>query len=194
MKFKIKNISFSVGIPFLAAAAFFLAGDMRENYFCAMLFSALHEAGHILALLCFGKKPKNITFGVMGVRIETSEMILSYREECITALSGPFVNLIFSVVFAIIDMTGLPFAINSGLFIINILPVKTLDGGRFVHNLLLVCTAKEKADKIMNYLEVFTAIMLVLIMIISLVTGYANTSFVFFTVTLVIIILLQFQF
>lgn len=192
MKFRIKNIGFSVGIPFLASAAFFLAGDMRINYCCAVLFSALHEVGHILALLYYGKKPKNITLGVMGIRIEKSDIALSYREECITALCGPFVNLIFSVVFALIDMTGLPFAINSGLFIINMLPVKTLDGGRFVYNFLLASVDEENADKIMSHLEFFTAIMLVIIMIISLVTGYANTSFVFFTVTLVIIIVLQF--
>lgn len=192
MKFRIKNIGFSVGIPFLASAAFFLAGDMRINYCCAVLFSALHEVGHILALLHFGKKPKKITLGVMGIRIEKSDIALSYREECITALCGPFVNLIFSVVFALIDMTGLPFAINSGLFIINMLPVKTLDGGRFVYNFLLASVDEENADKIMSHLEFFTAIMLVIIMIISLVTGYANTSFVFFTVTLVIIIVLQF--
>ncbi len=194
MKFRIKNISFSVGIPFLAVAAFFLAGDMRVNYFCAVLFSALHETGHILALLFFGKKPKKITFGMMGIRIDTSDMLLSYREECITALCGPLINLLFLVVFAIIDITGLPFAINSGLFIINMLPVKTLDGGRIVYNLMMSKTDEEKADKIINILEIITAILLIVVMIISLVSDYANTSFVFFSVTLVIIILLQFVF
>lgn len=194
MKIKIKNISFSVGIPFLASATFFLAGDMRENYIIAVLFSTLHEVGHILALLFFGKKPTKISLGVMGIRIEKKEIILSYREECITALCGPAVNLIFLIIFAFIDKGGLAFAINTGLFIVNMLPVKTLDGGRFVYNLLLSETDEEKADKIINTLEIFTAVMLISVMIISLVTGYVNTSFVFFSVTLVTIIVLQFWF
>ena len=192
MKFRIKNIGFSVGIPFLASATFFLAGDMRINYCCAVLFSALHEVGHILALLYYGKKPKNITLGVMGIRIEKSDIALSYREECITALCGPFVNLIFSVVFALIDMTGLPFAINSGLFIINMLPVKTLDGGRFVYNFLLASVDEENARKVMNISEIITALMLIAVLIFSLITGFVNTSFVLFAVLLVIIIVSEF--
>ena len=192
MKFRINDVVFSVGIPFLAAAAFFLAGDMRVNYCYAVLFSALHEIGHIIALFCFGKKPKNITFGIMGVRIETTSMTLSYRDECIAAFCGPLVNLIFAVIFSIVDIEGLPFAINSGLFVINILPVKTLDGGRFLQNLMLIFADEEKTDRIMRIFEIITVIIIIAIMTISLITGYTNTSFVFFSVTLVMIILLQF--
>lgn len=193
MKFKIKNISFSIGIPFLATAAFFLAGDMCINYFFAVLFSVLHEIGHILAMLFFGKKPKNITLGIMGIRIETKDIMLSYREECITALCGPVVNLIFVIIFALIDITGLPFAINTGLFIINLLPVKTLDGGRFIYNFLLDYSDEETANKIINKLEIITSVILIAVLVISLITGYTNTSFVLFVVFIVIIIVSEFM-
>ena len=192
MKIKSGNVVFSVGIPFLAAAAFFLAGDMRKNYILALLFSALHETGHILALLFFGRKPKEITLGIMGIRIETNNAMLSYRQECIVALAGPAVNLVLAVIFAFTDMSGLPFAVNAGLFIVNILPVKTLDGGRFINNLILSRSDAEKAVKIMNSLEITTVVKLVTVLILSLLTDCANTSFVFFSVTLVIIIVLQF--
>ena len=192
MKIKSGNVVFSVGIPFLASAAFFLAGDMRKNYILALLFSALHETGHILALLFFGRKPKEITLGIMGIRIEMNNAMLSYRQECIVALAGPAVNLVLAVIFAFTDMSGLPFAVNAGLFIVNILPVKTLDGGRFINNLILSRSDAEKAVKIMNSLEIATAVMLVIVLILSLLTDCANTSFVFFSATLVIIIVLQF--
>lgn len=194
MKIRIKNICISVGIPFLAAAAFFLSSDMRENYILAVLFSALHESGHIFALLYFGKKPTDITLGIMGIRIEMNDTMLSYRQECVIALSGPVINLVLAIIFAFTDISGLPFAVNAGLFIVNILPVKTLDGGRFFYNLMLAYADESKADRIINILEIVTAIMLVAVMITSLVTGYSNTSFVFFSVTLVIIIVLQFWF
>lgn len=194
MKIKIKNVGFSVGIPFLAISAFFLAGDMRENYILAVLFSALHETGHILALLFFGRKPTSITLGIMGIRIEMNDAMLLYHQECVIALSGPVINLVLAIIFAFTDISGLPFAVNTGLFLVNILPVKTLDGGRFIYNLLLLRTDEEKAGKTINILEIITAVMLVVVMIVSLVTGCANTSFVFFSVTLVIIIVLQFWF
>lgn len=192
MKIKIKNIDFSVGILFPALAAFFLACDMRQNYLWAVLFSSLHEVGHILAMLFYGRKPNSITLGIMGIRIEKSDISLSYRQECVTALCGPAVNLILAVIFAVVDISGLPFAVNTGLFVVNMLPVKTLDGGRFAENLLLLYSDKETADKVMGNFELFTVLLLITVLIISLVTGYVNTSFVFFSVTLVMIILLQF--
>lgn len=191
MKVKVRNISFSVGIPFLASAAFFLAGDMRTNYLWAVLFSSFHEIGHILAIFYFRKKPTKISLGVMGIRIEKNEIMLSYREECITALCGPVVNLIFSVIFALIDVNGLPFAINAGLFVINILPVKTLDGGRFIYNFILASGDEEMAAKVMNIFEIVTVLLLITVLTVSLVTGFVNTSFVLFAVFLVIIIVTE---
>lgn len=188
MKIKLKDTDFSVGIPFFAAATFFLAGDMRKNYICAVLFSSLHEIGHIIALFYFGVKPKKIILGAIGIRIEANNNVLSYREECITALCGPVVNLIFVVIFAFVDMSELPFAINTGLFVINILPVKTLDGGRFIYNFIMSVGDEEKAVKVINKLEILTASILIAVLIFSLVAGYVNTSFVLFSIFLVIII------
>lgn len=188
MKKVFKNIRFSVGVPFLAAAAFFLAGDMRINYICALLFSCFHEFGHLLAMFCFGKKPTAITFGLMGIKIEKNESELSYRQECITALCGPFVNLIFAVVFSFYDIKSISFAINAGLFLINILPVKTLDGGRFVYYLCMMKFDEIKVIKILLFFEMLTVIFLVAVLFLSLVTGFVNTSFVMFSVLLVIMI------
>lgn len=189
MKKKYKNITLSAGVPFFAVCAFFLAGEMRLNFAYAMIFSALHETGHILALLFYGRKPKNITFGFSGIRIETDSASLSYKQECVVALCGPLVNLIFIIFFMLTDISGTALIINTGLFVVNMMPVKSLDGGRFVYSLLSVFIDEKRVMLIMNILAIITAFILVSVMILSLVTGFVNTSFVLFTVFLVLVII-----
>ena len=152
MKIKCKNMTLSAGVPFFAVCAFFLAGEMRLNFAFAMLFSALHETGHILALLFYGRKPKNIIFGFSGIRIETDSANLSYRQECFVALCGPLVNLIFIIFFLITDISQTALVINTGLFIVNMMPVNSLDGGRFICSLLSVFFDEKRVTFIMNIL------------------------------------------
>lgn len=191
MKLTVKNITIYIGVPFLASAAFFLAGDMRKNYICALIFSFLHEAGHLLPMLFFGKKPDSVSLGLMGIKIEKNECSLSCKEECITALCGPLVNLIFAAVFALYDIESIPFAVNAGLFLINILPVKTLDGGRIIYYLCLMKADEIKAKKILLFSELLTVVFFISVLILSLVTGFVNTSFVMFSVLLVITVFLN---
>ena len=189
MKIKYKNITLSAGVPFFAVCAFFLAGEMRLNFAYAMIFSALHETGHILALLFFGRKPKNITFGFSGIRIETDSSSLSYKQECIVALCGPAVNLVFIILFLVTGISETALIINTGLLIVNMLPVKSLDGGRFVYSLLSVFIDEKRTELIMNILAIITAFIHVSVMILSLVAGFVNTSFVLFTGFLVLVII-----
>lgn len=191
MKKEFGNIRFSVGVPFLASAAFFLSGDMRINYICALLFSCFHEFGHLIAMFFFEKKPTAIALGILGIKIEKNECSLSCKEECITALCGPFVNFIFAVFFAFYDIKSIPFAINAGLFLINILPVKTLDGGRFIYYLCLMKSDEIKAKKILLFFELLTVVFLIAVLFLSLVTGFVNTSFAMFFVLLVITVFLN---
>ena len=188
MKIKCKNITLSAGVPFFAVCAFFLASRMRINFTFAMLFSALHEAGHILALVFFGRKPKNITFGFSGIRIETNSSNLSYKQDCIVALCGPIVNLIFIIFFLLTDISETALVINTGLFAVNMMPVKSLDGGRFFYGLLSVFIDEKRVSDIMNILAIVTALVLVSVMILSLIMGFVNTSFVLFTVFFVLVI------
>lgn len=189
MKIKCKNITVSAGVPFFAVCAFFLAGEMRLNFAFAMLFSLLHETGHILALLFYGRKPKQIIFGFSGIRIETDSANLSYKQECIVALCGPAVNLIFIIFFILTDISETALFVNTGLFIVNMMPVKSLDGGRFAYGLLSVFLDEKRVMLIMNILAIITAVILIFVMILSLVTGFMNTSFVLFSVFLVLIII-----
>lgn len=192
MIFYIGKIRVNISFLFFACAAFYLSGEMAENYICALFFASLHELGHLVPMLIFKCRPASISVGVFGVKIEKLNSLLSYFRECIVALCGPFVNLIFAVLFFVLMKENselyIPFAVNTGLFVINLMPVKALDGGRFLYAFLSMGLDEDKCGKILKICETVTIFVLCIVMLLSVAAGYANTSFVFFCLALVSII------
>lgn len=192
MRFRIGKVSVSAGFFFFAAAAYFLSADMWNNYLWAVLFSSLHECGHLAALRAFHCPAESITIGPVGIRIEQKNLPLSYVKECIVAFCGPLVNLIciaicligkqFSAAFS------LPLALNTGLVVINMLPVEPLDGGRMLRMLLLMKTSPEKAEKVLEVSQTVIVILLIAVLLLSLIFNFVNTSFVLFVGALVVMI------
>lgn len=104
-----------------------------DNAILILIFSVLHEFGHLSALLLFGVHPYLIEFSFFGAGIKY-ESTLSLFKEAVVYLCGPAVNLLFYIF--------LKDDINLFLFILNILPVFPLDGGRIVS---LIFPKAEKA-------------------------------------------------
>ncbi len=69
-----------------------------QNAVDIILFSALHETGHLVMLLIFGVKPKKITLSFYGAGLKYNNT-LSKSREFFVLLCGPLVNLILFVVF-----------------------------------------------------------------------------------------------
>ncbi len=192
MEIRIGKTVICARLPFFAAAAFFLAGDMMKNYLLSVFFSSLHEAGHIIALCCFGHRPEKITLGVTGIRIDKKHIILSYKEECVTALAGPSVNIVCAAVLILSGHTGIVLYINLGLFFVNILPLKMLDGGRFVSNLFMNFSDENTVDKIMNFTEFITLVCLIIILAVSAAEKRLNISYILFVIFLVVSVFADF--
>lgn len=195
MKIKIGRITANFGFPFFALAAYFLSGEMCMNYLYAVVFSSLHELGHLISLKIYGVKINSLSFDISGIKIEKSSVALSYESECIVALSGPLINLILALFFCALKTKNsnliLPFNINIGLFIINMLPVGTLDGGRCLSCFLLKYFDENKAEKIRSVIEVVVAVLLVFVLVVTLIFDFFNTSFIFFTLSLVMVIVIN---
>lgn len=188
MKINTEKFSLGLGFSFFALSAFFLAGKMRLNYVYAVVFSLFHEIGHLVSVKFFGGRITGISLDAAGIKIEKSHGTLSYHAECITALCGPLVNLLFSFLFCVLKMENdcftLPFYINTGLFVVNILPLGNLDGGRFVKYAILELSDEEKARRILRLCEISVLVLLVSVLVLSLIFDFVNTSFVFFLVSL----------
>lgn len=104
-----------------------------------LLDCGLHEAGHLLAMRCFGLCPKRICIGAGGAVICTH--FPTKHAECVIAMAGPTVNaLLFGVFWRIWPQLSL---VSALLLCYNLLPVYPLDGGRILRCLLgrLISTA-----------------------------------------------------
>lgn len=178
----------SVSFTFFASAAFFLSGELCVNYINAVLFSFLHEIGHIIPMFVFGVKPDCISLDISGIKISKREMCLSFPEECVVAICGPLVNLVFMFIF-VSDKDSLCFTINAGLFFINVLPVKSLDGGRFVFYLVSQFKNETAAMKVIFLLEFITIIFVIALLIMLFAANSVNSSVVLFSVILVVMII-----
>ena len=124
----------SPGIVFLAAILIYLDGIA----FVIQCISAcaLHEFGHYSAARLNGNKIRSIRITAVGAEIyfDTGRSF-SYFGEIITAFAGPVVNLITAWIS--VKLNAFLFAgINLCLGIINLLPIRPLDGGRILTSIL----------------------------------------------------------
>ncbi len=128
MKLRLFNVDFVIEYSFFLLLSFALLFGAKDISYL-LLFSSLHESGHIIALLCLGGKIDKLTLSFYGLALRYSSALSSIRE-LMVIICGPLVNFILYII--IRD------DINLLLFILNILPIYPLDGGR----ILRICLPK----------------------------------------------------
>ncbi len=101
----------------ISLALLFGAGGLLR----LLLFSGLHELGHLAALAICKKRTDSLRLSFYGAALKYSAS-LSKGRECFVLLCGPLVNLLLFLF--------LKDEINISLFILNLLPIYPLDGGR----------------------------------------------------------------
>ncbi len=137
MHITIKGVQLELGFWFAFVVCFLLTCSDNTVIQLAVLFSLLHECGHLLSDFLFGIKPKKIAFGLFGMTIvRAADLQLSYQQEICTALAGPTVNLLLFLGFLLLysyrnTVLFLQCSIiNLYIFLFNAMPVFSLDGGR----------------------------------------------------------------
>ncbi len=180
-----KKVRFGLGGIVMMAAM--LVSDSGALILIYVLAAALHEAGHLLAAKILKVGVSEIKFGFSGVRIVTDERLTSYRREIILALAGPVTNLLallFSLTVFRIRGEGfltlltlgsemllsgegnlygaLSFFALSSLVqaAVNLLPVKTFDGGRVLYCLAAELLGENVAERIIDVTTAFSAFVL----------------------------------
>lgn len=122
MNFTIKNCKFVIDFSFVLVLSFSALFD-AQKVIMLVLYSSLHEFGHLLVLLLCGGEPKTLTFSFYGLGLKYNDK-LSRVKELAVIIAGPLVNLILWLF--------TKDEINLLLFILNSLPLYPLDGGRVV--------------------------------------------------------------
>ncbi len=169
MEIKFGKAAFRLDYSFIILISFAVLYNYKDTL-KIIAFSLLHEIGHLLALFTFGVRPYSIELSFYGVGLKY-ENYLSKIKEFTVIICGPAVNLILFLIFR--D------EVNFLLFIINVLPIYPLDGGRLVKLFL------PKAERIV------TIILLIILICLSV---FLFIEFKIFTLLLITIYLVVFNF
>jgi stage IV sporulation protein FB len=130
---------------FLLCAVFYIA-DKMDIYLLCLTAAIIHELGHLAMIWKFEGKPKSIRIHPFGVSIDLGEnLCLSYKKEVAIYLAGPFLSAVSAISFYMLwqeyfwnDFLFCFFGINFLLCLLNLLPVRGLDGGKALTSFLLL--------------------------------------------------------
>lgn len=167
VKTKIFGITVSVKWQFLALITFMLSLK-AGNVLYALVFSLFHEIGHLVCLAAVGNKPQSVTFELTGMNICRNENVkISLKKEMLVSFGGPFANFILFSLFLLLFLQTESSAfqnaasVNLILAVFNLLPVKTLDGGKILYFFLAESLSYRIAKTVLS----FSSVIFILLMI-----------------------------
>lgn len=195
MSFSLCGVKIEIGFLFTASAAFLLVFNMNDSIRLGILFSLIHEIGHLTAITAFKEKPERISFGLFGMSIvRRNDLTQNYRKEFFTALAGPFMNFIIALIFYIVNLKYSN-ELNQKIIIVNLIigsfnmmPVFALDGGRALESVLKMYFSENTGEKLLKLVSFITlVIMMSFGFYILISTGY---NFTFLAISIYLTVLL----
>lgn len=179
MEFVLKGIKVRVSFLFFAAVSFLMCFNANNEIRLGVLFSLLHETGHLSAFLITRNKPEKICFSAFGMTIVRGSDIRSdYLNDFFTAFAGPLVNILCAVLFLILyfvfkGKTMLECVlVNVLIAAFNLMPVFTLDGGRMLEAFINAKCGFPAEKVIMPVSVVTVAVMFFIGAFVLIRTGY----------------------
>ncbi len=112
----------------------------NNNLLWLVLFSSLHEMGHIVALLIFGGNVDEITVSYYGIGMCHNARLRPIKE-IVFLSAGVMINAFFAAF-------NLHREINTALLLINVLPIYPLDGGRVMNALIELILSADSSYRI----------------------------------------------
>lgn len=111
-----------------------------------VLASAMHEGGHLLAMIALGCPPQMCILGAFGMRIEMgAERMVGYRRNILISLAGPSINLLAAPLLWACGCVSAA-VVHLTLAALNLLPAAALDGGQILRCLFCLAGKESQAD------------------------------------------------
>ncbi len=146
------RVSVSPSVVILLGAA--VLTDRTGIVFLTVLAALLHECGHLAAARLLGIRAERMQMGFLGMRLETGGAVLSYGAEWLLCAAGPLTSLLCAALAAplwqIFAAARIFSCASLVLGLLNLLPIRTFDGGRMLESFLnFVCGARI-SDRVMT--------------------------------------------
>ncbi len=159
----------------------------RPDSLCALAMAvAVHEGGHLLAARLLKIRVESVRFGLLGARIGISGL-QSYQSEALLAAAGPAASfLCAALVFPLVAVGffGQVFALSLILGMLNLLPIRTFDGGRVAHCLICVRRGEHFAARVLRWVSFAFLTLLWLFSVYLLLRAGSGISWLGFSVSL----------
>ena len=166
--FVVLKTKISVSPLFFAVLTLVLLFDKTGISGFAVLFSFLHEIGHILALLCVKTFPKEADLSLFGIHIKLPEN-LSTVKKCFVLTAGFLVNFFLAISFYSIGKTVFS-VINLVIGIFTALPISSTDGGTVLKTILEE-VFPQKSEKLYGTIsKIFTFVFSLLLIVVFFFT------------------------
>lgn len=126
----------------------------------SFLFAALiHELGHIIVAKTLGVKITSTNSSILGFRIKYSQHDLSLAKECAVCAAGSIAGMTTAFIIVITPLIHydicLYYAVLSfSLAVINLLPIRGLDGGAIIMRILDKIMLPDRSYAVMTVLSV----------------------------------------
>lgn len=148
-----------VGITFFGALML-ISLFLTHSYLslAALTAAALHECAHILAARALGVSLGGLRLDIFGASLSLKGDLPSYKREAAVALAGPLFNLLSAALLLPLlprssDFLSLFVSASLFLGVLNLLPVKDLDGGRALFCLLASLLTPRAASAVLGLLS-----------------------------------------
>lgn len=166
MKFSVLKTNVEVSPLFFAVLTSFLLVDKNRIASAAVLFSALHELGHFLALLCVKSHAKAVKISAFGIEMQLYENMSTVKKIAVL-MAGFTVNFVLAFFFFKAGKTLFAY-INLVIGCLTGLPVAATDGGS-VLKIIFEKIFPEKADKLFFSVSLSLSIFVSAIMVLAAV-------------------------
>ena len=179
------NIKFST----VLFVALFLLPDASGLTLSVLIAAAAHEAGHLAAMYIRGVYPTSITVYPFGIDIATRDSLSSYRTDIFIAAAGCAVNLLLAIISA--PFISIFAMCCASLAVLNLLPIKSLDGGRILESVLLMHMEEEQAAAAIYAISFIFIVVLWVVSIYLMLFAPFNPTLFFLCVYLFALIFLK---
>lgn len=156
MKIKLGSLYIIVSIPLCCVMTAIILFDTSQTVILGCIAAVMHETGHLIFMKCFSSFPRKIKISLFDIAIiDNNKYNRPLYQELLITLGGVMMNLIFgSICFGLHLALGYNFLLilagaNMLLFIYNLLPVDTLDGGQALYLILSSRISEKVTDRIM---------------------------------------------
>ena len=173
----------------------------RSHYVAiALAAAALHECGHLIMARMLKIPFSCFELDLLGATLRLSNTLMSYLDEWLLAAAGPFVNIVSSLALlplcmrlqgAAKDHMSFFIVASLSLAFLNLLPIKSFDGGRMCSAFVSHFVSPKVADRVVTVSTFLSLFVLWSLSLYVMLRAGGELSLFFFSAGLFVRIFIQ---